>query len=111
MAGLLRRDKDLRADALVFAESLIVPEEERVVLPNRPPQRSPELVPPECRDRCGIKVISSVQRAVAQKLIRIAVELIRPRARNRVDDATGGPPILSRIVTRQYGKLLDGIHS
>ena len=94
IAGSLRRDVDQRGDALVLAKSFVVSEEKRVILPNRPPGGSSELVPPEFRDRRTIKVISSVERAVTQELIGITVELIGPGFCNSVDDATRGPPIL-----------------
>src|ERR1700730_17054877 len=77
IADRLGGDVDQRADSLALAKSLVVAKKESVVLANRPPSGCPELVPPELRDRGGIKVVPRIQRTVAQELIRVAVEGIR----------------------------------
>ena len=60
---------------LILPDSLIICEEERTTPLNWSSEGAPDLIPPKFRDRRrGIKAVSGVLRAVAQKLICIAVE-------------------------------------
>src|SRR5207253_7501791 len=95
-------------------DAFIVTEEKRSVLYYRPTGRCTEIVPPERRLRLVSEIIEEirgVQRAVAQKLKCIPVELICSRSRDRVDNATRCPSVFGGIVGRQNREFLNCIHA
>ena len=84
-------------DALALPESLVISKNEYFVLPDRASSRASELIAAESclGETVGIfKEIRRVQRAVAKKLIRTAVNLVGARAADRIDDAAGGEAVL-----------------
>src|SRR5258706_11002350 len=98
-------------DSLGLRNGFEVGKEEGPVLENRPPDRPAKLVAFEWRNFGAVKIVSSVQSAVAQKLVSIPVKSIRPGARNCIDNAAGSFAVFCRIITRYYGKFLDGIYT
>ena len=97
-------------DPFVQADPLVVGEEEGLVLPDRRPQGGAELVAGQGRLRGGlVEVVARVQRVVAEELVAGAVEGVRARARDRVDDASRRAAVLRRVVARQHRELLDGV--
>ena len=100
------------SDALPAA--LVVHEEERPVLRDRPAQDEAELVAAEVRfvgvvRDGGREEVPRVQRLVAQELECRAVELIAPRPGGQVDDAAVEAPELGRRRAGDDLELLDRV--
>src|SRR5207245_9337647 len=104
---VLRRDVGQGRNALRLPDAFVIGEEECVVPHDRSANRCAKLIPLERRNgkRAVIEVILGVQLAVAKKLVHTAVKLICPRARNGVDDSSGGLAVLRRVVSAQIGDL------
>src|SRR5882724_5987692 len=58
-----------------------------------------------------IKKTGRIETFVAKEPVGGSRGLVRPRPSNSVDPPTGSSPVLGGIVCRQYGKLLNRIHS
>src|SRR5581483_4843579 len=68
------------AQPQVLSKALVVPEEKCLVLANRTADRRAENIALELRNGALVEKVSSIQIAVAQKLVNAAVQLIRARA-------------------------------
>src|SRR5207302_4640488 len=87
----------------------VIREEKRFVVPDRPAQRSSELVPVERLRAALIEEFPRIERVVTEELEDAAMEAIGSRARDRADNTAGGPAILGRVVLRQDAELKDRI--
>jgi len=93
----------------VDAEALVVAKKERAVLPDRPADGDPELIQLELRF-ARVKVLTSIQGAVAQKLEGGSVQFVRSRAGDDVDDCASGRK-LRVVVSRLNLEFLNGFES
>src|SRR5262249_17736878 len=87
------RDRRNARRAVAVAVLLPIPEEEGLVFPDRPAQRSAELVLDKVGPRVAGAVLKEVVRIellVSQKLISRAVQLVRPGLDADVDDRARG---------------------
>src|ERR1700730_9177439 len=101
---------DIR-DALGLTNTLVVAEDERSFLYDRPSRPRPKLIAPEGWNASGVKIVPCIECAIAQKFVSATVKLVRSGTGNGVDHAAGAFSVLSRIVARENGKLLNGIHA
>jgi len=108
-----RRHEVQVSDALRLANTFVVGKEERTILDDRAADGAAKLVPLEGRLRSSgvLKEIPRVERTVPEELVHAPVKSIGPRARNGVDDSSGCFAILRRIVARENGELLNGVHA
>jgi hypothetical protein len=102
-----------RSNALGLPNGFEVGKEEGTVLNDRSASGPAELIALERRLRGGgiLEEIPRVEGTVPEKLINAAVERIRARSRNGVNDSTRGLAVLRRIVTGKDRKFLNGIHT
>ena len=95
-------------DSLRRSGSLIIGEEENLVLSNRAAERSAELVLIECAAR-GRKVVARVEIGVAQEFESIAVKCVGAGFRDDVDLAAAELAIFRVEVVGENPELGDGI--
>ena len=77
------RNECRRSLMQMLAQSLVVAEEEGLVLRSGPPSDPPNWFRWKAAARTLIEIIRCIQRIISQKLIHAAVQLIRPRLRSR----------------------------
>src|SRR5712671_8121725 len=88
--------------ALYLVQAFIIGKEKGLIFPDRPTHGAAVLVPAKRRGSLPIKTIPRVECAVAVEIVGAAVNLVGARLGNRVDDATGTPAVLSRVVVGQH---------
>src|SRR5579864_3790328 len=87
LAGGGRQDRIYQRDSQPLAQSLIVDEEKGVVFDDGTANRSAELIPFESRYGRSIEEVPGVERAVAEELVRGAVQGVGAGASNGIDHA------------------------
>src|SRR5271163_1211319 len=94
-----------------LANTLVIEEKEGSLAFDGTTQGSAELVTLKRRHRGAIKEVTRVQSAVAEKFIQRAMELVRSRTSDRVDDAPRGLSVVGGCVARDHGELLNCVHT
>src|SRR6202022_3243533 len=94
-----------------LAESFIVSENKCAIFFDWRSCRAAELIALERRNYRTIKEISSIESAVAQKLIQRAMERVFAGACNHVDYAARGSSVVGWIIAAKDRNLLHGIDS
>src|SRR6202030_4197205 len=94
-----------------LANTLVVEEKECSLAFDGTTQGSAELVTLKRRHGGAIKEVARVQSAVAQKFVQRAMELVRSRTSDGVDDSPRGLSVVGRGVACDHGELLNSIHA
>src|SRR5207245_1390939 len=84
--------------------------EKTLIFLDRPAHSAAVLMPAKRRDGL-IEEVPGVESAVAVEIVGAPVKLVRARLGDGVDDATGTPAVLGRVIVGEHRELADGIHS
>src|ERR1700730_7095762 len=98
------------AQAKILPEAFVVSKQKGLVFPDRTTERAAKFIASKRRDLATIKEILGVQRAISQKFIDIAVQVVGARSSNDVNLGSGTLAVLRTICVLYDGKLAYGIH-
>src|SRR6202163_838798 len=84
--------------AFGLRQSFVIAKEEGLVFLDRSADGAAILMAVERRDDCPVKKVPGVECAVAVEIVSASVKLVGARLGDRVDYATGAPPVFGRII-------------
>src|SRR5882762_5589810 len=96
-------------DSLPLVPALVVNEEEGLVFPDGPAQRSAVLVQIEFL-ALGGEITAGIERSIAEELEQGTMELVRSRFRGDQHGRARTGAVLSRVVVGQNLEFLDGVN-
>src|SRR5262249_47217922 len=92
-------------------EALIISEDERPVAPYWPAQCTAKLISPEGRVNGLREKVAGIQLVVAQKLEKVAVQLVRTGHRYHADLSAGTLAVLGAICVLEHVELADRVNA